>query len=93
MNKVGGVGGFLTMIVAMFIIAGLLVVFVFVAGPIKAFSEKPAANVTFGDTGEEKSFFDYMDSDGFFEVTTERFDDSFVRNNGNVVWELEVEDE
>jgi hypothetical protein len=61
MKNKKGLMGFISMFVAIIIIAIILLVFVMSSGAWKKFMEEPAAMNYFGEDGSEMSFFDYMD--------------------------------
>jgi len=87
MNKRGGIGGFISMFVAIVVIAIILLVFVMMNGVWKKFVEEPAAMNYFGESGREKSFLDYMDN-GSRSINQVRFDVASNKNVDIVVLEV-----
>jgi hypothetical protein len=63
MNKRGGIGDFISMIISIIAIALILGAFILVSTPYIKFSEKPAAVVDYSQKELERDFFNYSDGE------------------------------
>lgn len=73
MNRRGGIGDFVSMIISIIAIAFILAGFILMAGTFTRFVEKPAAVAAYGDSGLEGDFFKYME-DEYVPFLEEKFE-------------------
>lgn len=88
-NKRGGaIGSTIVAIPSMFVIAIILISSIAVVGLVKKFNEEPAGDLSFEESEDGQSFFEYIDKENKIVSDIEYF----VAGGGRVDDSLEVSD-